>query len=86
MEKTKGTTAVDKKTRRQLILKALTDPKFRKQLDSDPLAALGRKRLSDVQRKEIAMILATVKGIESQVNIMADNLLCACSVSCSVAA
>lgn len=69
-----------KKANKELILKALTDPKFRKQLASNAPAALGKKELNDVQQKEVEMILVTVTSIEAQVNRMADKLLCACGV------
>jgi hypothetical protein len=69
-----------KKANKELILRALSDPKFRKQLDSDPLKALGKRSLTAVQKREVEMVLAAVKGIEMQMNIMADQLLCACGV------
>ena len=71
---------VAKKANKQLILKALTDPKFRRQINSDPAAALKKKSLTKIQKKEVELVLAAVKGIESQMNVMADKLLCACGV------
>ncbi len=69
-----------RKANKELVLKALTDPKFRKLLAADPTKALGKRRLTDIQKREIELVLASVKGIELQLNIMADKLLCACGV------
>jgi len=66
-----------KKANRQLILQALTDPKFRKQLADDPEAALGSGKLSEARRREVALVLATVKGIQAQISAVGDQLLCA---------
>lgn len=61
---------------RDLVLRALTDRKFRKQLTENPAEVLG-KRPSDVNAREIQLVLAAVKGIESQIRGLADELLCA---------
>jgi len=65
-----------KKVNKELVLKALTDREFRKLLGTDPEKALG-KSLSPVQKQEIALVLATVKGIESHIVHLSDILLCA---------
>ena len=72
------------KANKELILRALTEPKFRKLLQSDPEQALGVKKITAVQRKEIALVLATVKGIDQQIGHMADELLCNNGGGCSV--
>ena len=69
------------KHQRELIIKALTDPKFRKLLAADPAKALGVKKITTEREKEIKLVLATVKGIDVQIGAMADELLCACSVT-----
>jgi hypothetical protein len=69
--------------KRALILQALTDPKFRQLLKTDPAKAIGKPTPSAVQFKEIDLILAAVSGIEAQIANMADQLLCnngGCSV------
>lgn len=71
----------DNKLQRELIIKALTDPKFRKLLATEPAQALGLKKINIQQAKEIKLVLATVKGIDTQIGAMADELLCACSVT-----
>lgn len=80
--------AVGKKTdggtKRELILKALTDPKYRKRLETDPAAAMGLRSVSETQRREIALVLAAVRGIDRQIGQMADQLLCN-NGGCSVA-
>lgn len=75
-----GVKTAARKANKKLILRALTDPRFRRLLATDPMEALGKRKLTDVQRKEVQLVLATVKGIESQMNVMADHLLCACGV------
>ncbi len=72
-----------KKRQKELILKALTDPRFRKLLGSNPVAALGKK-VTATQLKEIKIVLAAVKGIEAQISHIADELLCA-NGGCGVA-
>ena len=71
----------DNKLQREFIVKALTDPKFRMLLATEPAQALGVKRINVQQAKEVRLILATVKGIDAQIGAMADELLCACSVT-----
>lgn len=61
---------------RELVLKALTDRKFRASLGTDPAKVLG-KRPTAAEMREIALVLAAVKGIESQIHNLADELLCA---------
>ncbi|MBI5026609.1 MAG: hypothetical protein HZC12_07790 [Nitrospirae bacterium] len=73
-----------KKRQKELILRALTDPAFRKLLMSDPAKALGKKITIEI-RKEIKMILAAVKGIEAQISALADELLCANGGPCGIA-
>ena len=60
---------------KKFILRALTEPVFRKQLKTDAKAALERDITPEIQ-KEVDLILAAVKGIEHQIGAMADNLLC----------
>jgi hypothetical protein len=69
--------ASSKKINREMVIKALTDPKFRRALTADPAAALGKKRLTEVQMKEVRLVLAAVKGIDKQIGSLADELLCA---------
>lgn len=70
---------------REMIYKALTDPKFRKQLQEKPALAIGVKKLSEDQKKEIRFVLATVKGIEVQIGALADELLCKNDGPCGIA-
>jgi len=61
---------------RELVLRALTDRKFRQLLQANPVQALGKK-LTALQQQEVKLVLATVRGIEAQVHSLADELLCA---------
>ena len=62
---------------KQLVIRALTNPEFRRMLSVDPQKALGVAELSDARRKEISFVLATVKTIDFQIESLADELLCA---------
>ena len=66
-----------KTVNRKMVIRALTDPKFRRALKDDPGAVLGKKKLSDIELKEIKLVLAAVKGIDQQIGNLADELLCA---------
>lgn len=80
---TYGTSVVDMKDRsikqRELILRALTDPEFRKGLQDHDQAAklLGIKSLSPENKSEIRFVLAAVRGISTTITALADTLLCA---------
>lgn len=62
---------------RKLILKALTDPEFRKALEENPAAVLGVREFTEVNKREVRLILAAVNGIAAQIAATADELLCA---------
>lgn len=61
---------------KDLILRALTDAKFRKELEENPQKALGLTKINPEIKKEVSMILASVKGINSHIAALADQLLC----------
>jgi hypothetical protein len=65
------------KVNKQLILQALTDPKFRKLLATNPKKAIGVSKLSQTNKAEIKLALRVVKGIDYQISSLADELLCA---------
>ncbi|WP_287372630.1 hypothetical protein [Prosthecochloris sp.] len=69
-----------------LILQALTDAKFRKLLQENPKKALGTAKLTAEMKKEVQLVLAAVKGINSQISALADELLCANGGGCGIAA
>ena len=62
------------KKNRDMILRALTDRKFRKLLEATPEQTIGR--VTDVKQREISLVLATVRGIEAQIKAIGDELLC----------
>jgi hypothetical protein len=64
-----------KSLNRKLVLRALTDPKFRKLLEASPSKAIGRA-MTGVDQREVDLLLATVRGIESHIQLVADELLC----------
>lgn len=78
-------TGAYKKRQKELIMRALTDPKFRKLLASNPEQALEQRQISVTMRKEIDFILATVKGIEAHISALSDSLLCANGGPCGIA-
>lgn len=66
-----------KEANRKLILKALIDPEFRRMLEEKPAAALNMRDFTEVNKQEIRLILAAVKGISLQIAAAGDELLCA---------
>lgn len=72
------------KKQKEFIIKALTDPAFRKKLRDNPELTL-QKKITPERKKEIGMLLAVVKGIESQISALADELLCANGGPCGIA-
>ncbi len=62
--------------RKELIIRAVTDPAFRSRLESSPKDALGLARLTDRNLAEIRTILDTVKKIDGLVAHVVDQLLC----------
>lgn len=77
--------ASKKRANKALVVKALTDPKFRKLLEEKPTAAMGVKSLSAAQDAEIRLVLATVKGLNAHISAMADKLLCVNGGGCGIA-
>jgi hypothetical protein len=61
---------------KDLILRALTDPGFRKLLTDNPEKALAA-RITPKNQKEIRSVLDLVNKLESQIGRLADELLCA---------
>ena len=74
-----------RKMNKKLVVQALTDPKFRKQLQTNPKAALGIKKLTAENKREIKAVLTAVKGIDSQIGSLADLLLCTNGGGCTIA-
>ena len=70
---------------KKLIVRALTDPKFRVLLEKSPEKALNVDKLSAENVKEVKFILASVKGIKAQISSLADQLLCANGGGCGIA-
>ncbi len=66
-----------KEINKQLVIRALTEPRFRKMLASDPARALKMDRVTAQNKDEIRFLLSTVKAIEFQIAALADELLCA---------
>jgi len=69
-----------KRLNHELIVKALTDPDFRRLLEQNPALALKRTP-TKANLVEINKLLGSVRDLEGKINAMADELLCACSVS-----
>jgi hypothetical protein len=72
------------KVNKKLVLKALTDPKFRKMLEENPLKAAELAQISGGVA-EVYSILSVVRGIDYQVDKVRDELLCVNSgTSCGI--
>jgi hypothetical protein len=72
------------KGNRDMILRALTDRKYRKTLEASPQEALGA-RVTDINQREIDLVLATVRGLEAQIKAVGDELLCLERPPCGIA-
>ena len=66
-----------KEVNKELVIRALTDPKSRELLVTDPAKALGVARVTATNEREIRLVLDAVKRIEHQISSLADELLCA---------
>ena len=75
---------VKKKVNKQLVIRALTDPKFREMLAADPRKVLGIPRFSNINEQEIKFVLAAVQAIDYQITALADKLLCANGDPCAI--
>ena len=70
---------------RELVYKALTDPSFRKLLQTQPAKALGVTKLSPEKAKMVTTALSAIKEIDSKISSIADELLCANGGPCGIA-
>jgi hypothetical protein len=77
-----------RKKNRDMVYRALTDPTFRKQLETSPHTALGKtsQQITEKNRVEIRKVLDVVKQVETQLSRLADELLCANGGPCGIAA
>ena len=65
------------KDNRDFILKALIDPEFRRALEENPGRALNIQELTEINKREVRLVLAAVRDINTQIAAAADELLCA---------
>jgi hypothetical protein len=70
---------------KDLILRALTDARFREELEANPQKALGLAKITPEIQKEVKLVLASVKGIHAHIGAIADQLLCANGGGCGIA-
>jgi hypothetical protein len=74
-----------KEKNRALVLKALTDPAFRKQLETAPAKALGVTTLTADKTKMVKKVLISIQEIEGKLDGLVDELLCANGGPCGIA-
>ena len=60
--------------KKEIILKAMVDPKFRKELLSAPEKVLGKMTREDMHM--IERMKTILPGLDEMVNTMASNILC----------
>jgi hypothetical protein len=60
---------------KKLVLRALTEPKFRKMLREAPQEVLNMGEIKGGQ-SEIDLLLAVLNGIDTQIIALSDRLLC----------
>ena len=77
--------SISKSKNRELVYKALTDPKFRKLLQNEPAKALGVQKLTPEKIQMINKALIAIKEIEAKITHIADELLCANGGPCGIA-
>jgi len=70
---------------RDMVYKLLTDPGFRKKMEADPAAAVGKKQLTAAQILEVKKVLTLVDEIQGKIQRIADELLCANGGPCGIA-
>jgi hypothetical protein len=70
---------------RELVYKALTDPAFRKLLESDPGKAVGKPQLTEQNKLEVRKLISVVDEIQGKIGRIADELLCANGGPCGIA-
>lgn len=63
--------------KQELINKALTDPSFRKLLETQPTKALGVTTMTSENTLLVKSVLDQVKAINTKISGLADELLCA---------
>jgi len=68
------------KQKKELLVRALTDPKFRTQLERSPAKVFGVSKLSTIDAKIIKETMTKLQALETQITSLADELLCSCGV------
>lgn len=72
--------------KQDLINKALTDPSFRKLLETQPTKALGVTTMTPENTSLVKSVLDQVKAVNTKISGVADELLCANGGPCGIAA
>jgi len=73
-----------KKQNRELIYKTITDPNFRRYLQTSPARAMRLSSVTEKNKLEIQKVLSFTDKINSQITALADELLCS-GGGCSIA-
>ena len=71
--------------KQDLIKKALTDPSFRRLLETQPAKALGVTTMTPENSTLVKSVLDLVKAVNSNLSGVADELLCANGGPCGIA-
>lgn len=71
MEARKG---MDK--RREMILRAVADPKFRRELLKNPKKVFGVKELTPEDQQSLEMLRRVLPAIDGMIDGISDSLLC----------
>lgn len=72
----KGGRAQKEDLRKQVLAKAVVDPKFRRKLFSNPEAVFETKRLSKKDKEGIAKLKKTLPALDDIVSTLAGEVLC----------
>ena len=65
-----------KDKRKEMILRAVVDPKFRKKLLENPEQVFGVKELSREDKQSVRLLRKTLPGMDGVINGISDSLLC----------
>lgn len=67
--------ALERGRSRELICKALTDPNFRRLLQTNPAQALGVRQVTPEQTAMIKKMLLAIDDIDAKINSVAESIV-----------
>lgn len=65
-----------KNKRREMVLRAVVDPRFRKELLQNPEKVFGVKRLTREDKQSLDMIKRVLPALDGMIDGISDSILC----------